>query len=35
MNYKEYERALSVPRIGKYKIACNGDKKQSIDIVSL
>jgi hypothetical protein len=26
MKYEEYEIALSVPRIGKYRIACNGDK---------
>ena len=30
MKYKEYEKALSVPRIGKYKIACNGDKNKAL-----
>ena len=30
MKYEEYEKALSVPRIGKYKIACNGDKNKAL-----
>jgi len=30
MNYKEYEKALSVPRIAKYKIACNSDKNKAL-----
>ena len=30
MTYEKYEKALSVPRIGKYKIACNGDKNKAL-----
>ena len=30
MKYEEYEKALSVPRIGKYKIACKGDKNKAL-----
>ena len=30
MKYEGYEKALSVPRIGKYKIACNGDKNRAL-----
>jgi len=30
MKYKEYEKALSIPRIGKYKIACNDDKNKAL-----
>ena len=30
MKYKEYEIALSVPRLGKYRIACNGDKNKAL-----
>ena len=30
MKYEEYEKALSIPRIGKYKIACNGDKNKAL-----
>ena len=30
MKYEKYEKALSVPRIGKYKIACNGDKNKAL-----
>ena len=30
MKYKEYEKALSVPRIGRYNIACNGDKNKTL-----
>jgi hypothetical protein len=30
MNFKEYEKALSVPRIGKYRIACKGDKNKAL-----
>jgi hypothetical protein len=30
MKYKEYEKALSVPRIGKYRIACRGDKNKTL-----
>jgi hypothetical protein len=30
MKYKEYEIALSVPRIGKYLLACKGDKNRAL-----
>ena len=30
MKYKEYEIALSVPRIGKYRQACKGDKNKAL-----
>ena len=30
MRYKDYERALSVPRIKKYLLACNGDKNKAL-----
>ena len=30
MKYEEYEIALSVPRIGKYRLACNGDKNKAL-----
>ena len=30
MKYTGYEKALSVPRIGKYKIACNSDKNKAL-----
>ena len=30
MKYEKYEKALSVPRIGKYKKACNGDKNKAL-----
>ncbi|GHT17646.1 hypothetical protein FACS189429_2190 [Bacteroidia bacterium] len=30
MNFGEYEKALSVPRIGKYRIACKGDKNRAL-----
>jgi len=30
MKFKEYEKALSVPRIGKYRIACKGDKNKAL-----
>jgi hypothetical protein len=30
MKYQEYEIALSVPRIGKYRLACNGDKNKAL-----
>jgi len=30
MKYEEYEKALSVPRIGKYRIACKGDKNKAL-----
>jgi hypothetical protein len=30
MKYEEYEKALSVPRVGKYLIACKGDKNKAL-----
>ena len=30
MKYEEYEKALSVPRIGKYRLACKGDKNKAL-----
>ena len=30
MKYEEYETALSVPRIGKYRLACKGDKNKAL-----
>lgn len=30
MKYKEYEKALSKPRLGKYKTACKGDKNKAL-----
>jgi len=30
MRYEEYEKALSVPRIGKYRLACKGDKNKAL-----
>ena len=30
MKYEKYEMTLSVPRIGKYKAACNGDKNKAL-----
>jgi len=30
MKYEDYEIALSVPRIGKYRLACKGDKKKAL-----
>jgi len=30
MKFREYEKALSVPRIGKYRIACKGDKNKAL-----
>ena len=30
MKYERYEKALSTPRIGKYKKACNGDKNKAL-----
>lgn len=30
MKYKEYETALSTPRIGKYCLACKGDKNKAL-----
>jgi hypothetical protein len=30
MNYAEYERALSIPRIGKYCLACKNDKNKAL-----
>jgi hypothetical protein len=30
MKYEDYEKALSVPRIGKYLIACKGDKNMAL-----
>ena len=30
MKYEEYEIALSVPRIGKYRTACKGDKSKAM-----
>ena len=30
MKYKEYEKALSVPRIGRYTIACSRDKNKAL-----
>jgi hypothetical protein len=30
MKYEEYEKALSVPRIGKYLLACKGDKNKAL-----
>jgi hypothetical protein len=30
MKYEEYEIALSVPRIGKYRQACKGDKNKAL-----
>jgi Abi-like protein. len=30
MKYKEYEKALSKPRLEKYKTACNGDKNKAL-----
>ena len=30
MKYEEYEKALSKPRLEKYKIACNGDKNKAL-----
>lgn len=30
MKYEEYEKALSKPRLGKYKIACKGDKNKAL-----
>ena len=30
MRYKEYEKALSKPRLEKYKTACNGDKNKAL-----
>ena len=30
MKYTEYEKALSIPRLEKYKKACNGDKNKAL-----
>jgi len=30
MKYEQYEIALSVPRIGKYRLACKGDKNKAL-----
>ncbi|MCL2112212.1 MAG: hypothetical protein FWH32_08250 [Clostridiales bacterium] len=30
MEYKDYEKALSIPRIGKYRLACNDDKDKAL-----
>ena len=30
MKYEDYEKALSKPRLEKYKIACNGDKNKAL-----
>ena len=30
MKYEEYEKALSKPRLEKYKIACSGDKNKAL-----
>ena len=30
MKYEKYEIALSVPRIGKYRLACKGDKNKAL-----
>ena len=30
MKYERYEIALSVPRIGKYRLACKGDKNKAL-----
>ena len=30
MKYEDYEKALSKPRLDKYKIACNGDKNKAL-----
>jgi hypothetical protein len=30
MKYNAYEKALSVPQIGKYKTACLGDKNKAL-----
>ncbi|MDR0393816.1 MAG: Abi family protein [Tannerella sp.] len=30
MKYSEYEKALSVPRLNKYRIACNNDKNKTL-----
>ena len=30
MKYEKYEIAFSVPRIGKYRIACKGDKNKAL-----
>jgi hypothetical protein len=30
MKYEEYERALSIPRTGKYLLACNEDKNKAL-----
>jgi len=30
MKYEEYETALSKPRIGKYRLACRGDKNKAL-----
>ncbi|MCL2028303.1 MAG: Abi family protein [Bacteroidales bacterium] len=30
MKYEEYETALSVPRIGKYRLACKNDKNKAL-----
>ena len=30
MKFEDYEKALSAPRIGKYKLACKGDKNKAL-----
>ena len=30
MKYEEYEKALSAPRIGKYRLSCKGDKNKAL-----
>jgi len=32
MKYEEYETALSAPRIGKYRLACKGDKNKALKL---
>ena len=35
MNYLDFEKVLSVPRIGRYKSACNGDEQKSLELYFL
>jgi hypothetical protein len=35
MNYLDLEKVLSIPRIGRYKSACNGDEQKSLELYFL
>jgi len=35
MNYSDFEKVLSAPRIGRYKTSCNGDEQKALELYLL